>query len=572
MAILYNNGFDWLTTLYQLKREVVTAAYNTFGGYVTGVNGIGQAFDGTIENGFDGYTYDTVCFNFHAKTGFNGFGEFINTTNVAGGFVQTTVETLGDGRIQIRDGSGSSVVPGFMMLTGTWYYFNIKLWWTYGGGTRTVNYSVYVNNVLIQTSSFSYASGQTQTETSWYRIGRYVLDNLIVTDGEVIPEQQFYPIYPSAIGDSTMLLQDTIVPRRRNASVDTGSPLYTNMIALWPTSEGQGVNVKNVVSLVDYGVSTSLWGGLNPTGAFNYLFRQGISVGFGGGYVFESSFATLSSSQGTFVIKTYTKAVTGRIDMLYAGSASILFSVNTDRSFTFTLYRATSNLVVQTAPGSFPLFTLSQIAVTWDGTTLLPSDVHIYIDQVEVPHSIESTGSGAALAASSFAGVMGVNSVTADLENPDNLLFYASLHKNRILSTSEMLDLDTPATFPLTGGTPVTFENYNIVQDHSPDDFASMLIPSALNDKDLWNMDNVPSGTIYVVGGRTCASKTAAGPSGFKALTKVSATEYEEPEFFPSYGSWLYQNFRMRKNPITLNDFTPTEVNAIQRGFKCTTL
>lgn len=109
--------------------------------------------------------------------------------------------------------------------------------------------------------------------------------------------------------------------------------------------------------------------------------------------------------------------------------------------------------------------------------------------------------------------------------------------------------------------------NYLNVQEHSPDDFTTYNTAAATGNQDLYNMDDL-AGTFTIVGahGLNCVSKSAAGVASLEGSIKTSGALFQEPEYFPSYGSWLYQRTGYLVSPATSGAFTSAEINAIQRG------
>ncbi len=109
--------------------------------------------------------------------------------------------------------------------------------------------------------------------------------------------------------------------------------------------------------------------------------------------------------------------------------------------------------------------------------------------------------------------------------------------------------------------------NWINTSEHSPDDFTSYNQADATTDQDLYNMDDVGTGfTIVGAHALNCMTKSAAGVASIKGSVKTNATLVQEPEFFPSFGSWIYQRYAYRLNPATGVPWTTADINAIQRG------
>lgn len=109
--------------------------------------------------------------------------------------------------------------------------------------------------------------------------------------------------------------------------------------------------------------------------------------------------------------------------------------------------------------------------------------------------------------------------------------------------------------------------NWVNTSEHSPDDFTSYNQANAVSNQDLYNMDNIGTG-FKIVGAHAlnCATKSAAGVASMEGSIKTNSTLSQEPEFFPSFGSWIYQRKGYEINPITGLAWTVADINAIQRG------
>lgn len=109
--------------------------------------------------------------------------------------------------------------------------------------------------------------------------------------------------------------------------------------------------------------------------------------------------------------------------------------------------------------------------------------------------------------------------------------------------------------------------NWINTSEHSPDDFTSYNQADVVANQDLYNMDDL-GGSFTIVGihALNCATKIAAGVASMKGSIKTNATLVQEDEFFPSFGSWLYQRKGYKINPVTGLAWTSADINAIQRG------
>lgn len=109
--------------------------------------------------------------------------------------------------------------------------------------------------------------------------------------------------------------------------------------------------------------------------------------------------------------------------------------------------------------------------------------------------------------------------------------------------------------------------NWINTSEHSPDDFTSYNQADVVANQDLYNMDDL-GGSFTIVGAHAlnCASKIAAGVASLESSIKTNTTLVQEPEFFPSFGSWQYQRKGYIINPVTGIAWTSADIDAIQRG------
>jgi hypothetical protein len=78
-------------------------------------------------------------------------------------------------------------------------------------------------------------------------------------------------------------------------------------------------------------------------------------------------------------------------------------------------------------------------------------------------------------------------------------------------------------------------------------------------------------GDILGVQFNTVGEKSTSGGAAFKQYNKISDSYVEgDVTIYPSYVNWLDQMCTYRKNPITDEDFTLSEINALQMGIKRT--
>lgn len=124
---------------------------------------------------------------------------------------------------------------------------------------------------------------------------------------------------------------------------------------------------------------------------------------------------------------------------------------------------------------------------------------------------------------------------------------------------------DNSAWTPFVAGA-----NYLQVKEHSPDDFTTYNSSSAINQQDLYNLDNITGffGTIKGAQALWCVARSAAGVGSVKGALKSGTTTIFDSEYFPSDVSWLYERAPYRTSPFTTLDWTVPEINALQQGIK----
>lgn len=113
-----------------------------------------------------------------------------------------------------------------------------------------------------------------------------------------------------------------------------------------------------------------------------------------------------------------------------------------------------------------------------------------------------------------------------------------------------------------------TQANWINTSEHDPDDFTTYNQADIVGNRDLYNMDDLSGLSFRIVGiqALNCSTKSASGVASFDGAIRTNATNVDEAEFGPSFGSWIYERKPYRNNPVTAVAFTPAEINAIQRG------
>lgn len=126
----------------------------------------------------------------------------------------------------------------------------------------------------------------------------------------------------------------------------------------------------------------------------------------------------------------------------------------------------------------------------------------------------------------------------------------------------------TPSQWiPINGGA-----HYVEVDDINPDQDTSYLYSPNVNEVDMVTLEDIAvTGDIMGIQLNHVAQKDDAGDAAFRAELNVSSSNYEiDDDRYTSFGSWTDFTSALRKNPITLNDFTVSEINDMKMGAKRT--
>lgn len=161
----------------------------------------------------------------------------------------------------------------------------------------------------------------------------------------------------------------------------------------------------------------------------------------------DLTFDRLPTSQITIVAKVFVNQVS------QAGVCEKNDNNSIDSGFVFgwdgsgalrlTVEKSSSNMRAGTVGGVIPTGQWVQVAFTWDGTVGLSSAAHLFIDAVELPKSGPSDGGGTLGFANATNQPFRIGN--ADFDFPGALngkMAYLAVYKGRILSTSEMVQLD----------------------------------------------------------------------------------------------------------------------------------
>lgn len=156
--------------------------------------------------------------------------------------------------------------------------------------------------------------------------------------------------------------------------------------------------------------------------------------------------------------------------------------------------------------------------------------------------------------------------------SPTNYVEDIVVTKTEVLGDQHVACLFTNAAGDSTQLTPhPTQANWINVSEHVPDDLTTYNAATAINQKDLYNLDPLGTTSVQIFGCQEvyCVQKSNAGPGSFKATLKTAGVEFQSVELFPSADVFApFFCVPHRKNPNTTNDWTPAEINALQIGPK----
>jgi hypothetical protein len=109
--------------------------------------------------------------------------------------------------------------------------------------------------------------------------------------------------------------------------------------------------------------------------------------------------------------------------------------------------------------------------------------------------------------------------------------------------------------------------NWEAVDDTSPDDESSYIFAPSVGLKELHNMSNITAlGPIKGAQFLWNANKDEAGIASYTARIKSEGNELNISTDYPSYVSWTYERIPYLKSPFTNNEWTEYEINTIQMG------
>ena len=259
--------------------------------------------------------------------------------------------------------------------------------------------------------------------------------------------------------DVSLSLSD-IAARPPLSLISQSSPLATQLAGLFVMNDGSGTTSTNLVtgSAATFAGSTlPTWNATDP------------SVVFGGGtagvsYVNAGTDLALDAlpiNSLTVAAKVWVNTVAAgviaakSVGNAYFGAHGFVFGWDANGALRLQLGKQYTNLTASTLTGALTSGRWMQVAVTWDPAT---TAVRFFIDGVEQPNISVGGGSGAPLytAATNQPFQIGTGSSNYLSGTMNGKLAYLAVYKGRLLTGTELLDLDSALPVTETTATAIT--------------------------------------------------------------------------------------------------------------------
>jgi hypothetical protein len=157
----------------------------------------------------------------------------------------------------------------------------------------------------------------------------------------------------------------------------------------------------------------------------------------------------------------------------------------------------------------------------------------------------------------------------------------AALHDDVYITDGEFLgdtrvyvmrpDGDHATTDWTQGGTSTGTNDYNFINDQTPNDGTGYLLATASGNTEFTEMQDISGFTGSIKGAQPlwCMSKSDGGPGVFDGLlldgTGTGGT-HTSSTWYPSYASFLYFHKAYSTSPFTGSAWTEAELDAIKQG------
>jgi len=255
---------------------------------------------------------------------------------------------------------------------------------------------------------------------------------------------------PTATGSLSGALQLTngpLVVRPYGASIDSSNALATNLAGLFLLNEASGTTTNDLLdsqSATLSGSAVSWWVPSDP------------SIFFGGGASLNSyvnagtdlTFDQLTTSKMTVVAKVYVNnvAAAGICEKNDNNSidSGFVFGWDGSGALKLTVEKSSQNLRVAAAGGTISAGQWMQVAFTWDGTVGTAAASHLFVNGVEQTKASSQDGSGTIGYSHATGQPFRIGNAGFDFAGSLNgKMAYLAVYKGRILTTTEMNQLDT---------------------------------------------------------------------------------------------------------------------------------
>jgi List-Bact-rpt repeat protein/phosphoesterase family protein/concanavalin A-like lectin/glucanase superfamily protein len=271
--------------------------------------------------------------------------------------------------------------------------------------------------------------------------------------GQILTASGTYTVSIHPNGTTTGIIKvgvtlNNLPSRPTAATLDTTNLLSTNLSGLFLMNEASGATDKN---LVDAGLATfsgtgvPAWNTTDPS----VVFKGGASLNSYLNAGTDLIFDQLTTNKMTVVARVFvtTVAAAGVCEKNdnNAGDSGFILGWDSTGALKLTVEKSTTNMRVSSAAGTIVSGQWMQVAFTWDGTVGNASAAHLFVNSVEQTKSSSADGTGTLGFANATnqpfrIGNAGFDPMAGSLNGK---IGYLAVYKGRILTTSEMNQLDS---------------------------------------------------------------------------------------------------------------------------------
>jgi RHS repeat-associated protein len=266
-------------------------------------------------------------------------------------------------------------------------------------------------------------------------------------------------VQPTASGSITASL---VVQGARvsGSSLDTSSPLSTNLTGLFVMDEGSGTTDKNLVdgqNATFSGTTTPTWNSIDPSlvlsgnGSLSSYLNAGTDL----------NFDQLTTNKTTLVAKVFVDTIgsAGVAEKNDGNSidSGFVFGWDNTGALQLMVEKSTTDMNVKSGTGTITAGQWIQVAFTWDGTIGTAAAGHLFLNGVEQTKSTAVDGSGTLGYQHATSSPFRIgNASFGPTGSLNGKIAYLAVYRGRILTALEMAALDSQ--LPITNSviTPVT--------------------------------------------------------------------------------------------------------------------